>query len=211
MTELRFRGFFRPVLSACATSFVSSESCFRSLFALTGFELLLTADRSLDALSIGLEPVEARGLIIIALTWRWTGYNGVYSQGCSIDRSISKQHCRGRRLNRVHPVSCPWWTDLLLTRSDPHELRYLTDHDLTTAGRPNHCHIPVLRLYFSSFARFGYAAPSFVVFCNGSVFSHSVRVGGCQVTSGAPGLLKYVFSFAMSFLPSSLVVEAIRD
>ena len=77
--HLRFKGLFRTMIFLpCATSLVSYSMIFRSMFANDG--LVNTILRG-----IGLEPVmwfanawTARAVIIIALIWRWTGYNMVF-------------------------------------------------------------------------------------------------------------------------------------
>lgn len=77
--DLRFKGLFRTcIFLPCATSLVSYAMIFRSLFANDGF--INTILRTL-----GLNPVmwfsnawTARAVIIIALIWRWTGYNMVF-------------------------------------------------------------------------------------------------------------------------------------
>jgi len=91
--NLKFRGFFRTALFLpCATSLVSYAIVFRSLFALDGLvNFVLTSlnivERPINWIG---NPWTARALIIIALTWRWTGYNMVfYLAGLqNIDRSI---------------------------------------------------------------------------------------------------------------------------
>ena len=77
--HLRFKGLFRTaIFLPCATSLVSYSMIFRSMFANDG--LINTILRG-----IGLDPVmwfanawTARAVIIIALIWRWTGYNMVF-------------------------------------------------------------------------------------------------------------------------------------
>lgn len=77
--HLRFKGLFRTaIFLPCATSLVSYSMIFRSMFANDGF--INTFLRG-----IGLEPImwfanawTARAVIIIALIWRWTGYNMVF-------------------------------------------------------------------------------------------------------------------------------------
>ena len=77
--HLRFKGLFRTaIFLPCATSLVSYSMIFRSLFANDG--LINTILRGL-----GMDPVmwfgdawTARIVIIIALVWRWTGYNMVF-------------------------------------------------------------------------------------------------------------------------------------
>ena len=77
--DLRFKGLFRTcIFLPCATSLVSYAMIFRSLFANDGF--INTVLRGL-----GMNPImwfsnawTARAVIIIALIWRWTGYNMVF-------------------------------------------------------------------------------------------------------------------------------------
>ena len=77
--DLKFKGFWRTcIFLPCATSLVSYSMIFRSLFANDG--LVNTLLRN-----IGAQPVmwfanawTARIVIIIALIWRWTGYNMVF-------------------------------------------------------------------------------------------------------------------------------------
>ena len=77
--DLRFKGFFRTaIFLPCATSLVSYAMIFRSMFANDG--LINTILRG-----FGVNPIlwfsnawTARIVIIIALVWRWTGYNMVF-------------------------------------------------------------------------------------------------------------------------------------
>ena len=77
--DVRFKGLFRTcIFLPCATSLVSYAMIFRSLFANDGF--INTVLRGL-----GMNPImwfsnawTARAVIIIALIWRWTGYNMVF-------------------------------------------------------------------------------------------------------------------------------------
>lgn len=77
--DLKFKGIFRTcIFLPCATSLVSYSMIFRSMFANDGF--INTILRS-----FGMTPVmwfanawTARAVIIIALVWRWTGYNMVF-------------------------------------------------------------------------------------------------------------------------------------
>ncbi len=79
--DLKFRGFFRTcVFLPCATALVSYALIFKSLFATQG--LINTILVSLGILSENYNflgtPGSARIVIIIALIWRWTGYNMVF-------------------------------------------------------------------------------------------------------------------------------------
>lgn len=79
--DLKFRGFFRTcVFLPCATSLVSYALIFKSLFATQG--LMNTILVKLGILQenfnfLGTSST-AKAIIIIALIWRWTGYNMVF-------------------------------------------------------------------------------------------------------------------------------------
>ena len=79
--HLRFKGLFRTMIFLpCATSLVSYAIIFRSLFAVDGF--VNTVLINLGILNTGYNFLantnSARAVIIIALIWRWTGYNMVF-------------------------------------------------------------------------------------------------------------------------------------
>ncbi len=79
--SLRCKGLFRTcIFLPCATSLVSYSKVFKSLFATDGLiNLILLNTNILD------EPynffgnaLSARIVIVIAMIWRWTGYNMVF-------------------------------------------------------------------------------------------------------------------------------------
>jgi lactose/L-arabinose transport system permease protein len=85
------RSFFRTaIFLPCVTSLVAYSVLFKSMFAAEGVvNVALTA--------VGLEPIPwltdpfwAKVLIILAITWRWTGYNMIFYLAAlqNIDRSI---------------------------------------------------------------------------------------------------------------------------
>lgn len=79
--NLKFKGFFRTaIFLPCATSLVSYAIIFRSLFAVDGF--INTILIKLGILNTGYNFLghagSARIIIILALIWRWTGYNMVF-------------------------------------------------------------------------------------------------------------------------------------
>ena len=91
--SLKLKGFFRTaIFLPCISSRVASSIIFKSLFASDGFiNAILLNLNVIDApISWISHPVLAKVLIIIAITWRWTGYNMVfYLAGLqSIDGSI---------------------------------------------------------------------------------------------------------------------------
>ncbi|MFT5871453.1 MAG: lactose/L-arabinose transport system permease protein [Clostridium sp.] len=79
--KLRFKTFFRTaIFLPCVTSLVAYSVLFKMLFAPNGI-----INHSLMALKIINVPIEwlsdptlAKGVIIIALLWRWTGYNMIF-------------------------------------------------------------------------------------------------------------------------------------
>ncbi len=90
-TKLWGRSFFRTaIFLPCVTSLVAYSVLFKSMFAAEGVvNVALTA--------IGLEPIPwltdpfwAKVLIILAITWRWTGYNMIFYLAAlqNVDRSI---------------------------------------------------------------------------------------------------------------------------
>lgn len=79
--DLKFKGFFRTcVFLPCATALVSYSLIFRSLFAVDGFVNSILI--KLHILDTGYNflghATSAKAIIIIALIWRWTGYNMVF-------------------------------------------------------------------------------------------------------------------------------------
>ncbi|SFN73464.1 lactose/L-arabinose transport system permease protein [Pseudobutyrivibrio sp. UC1225] len=79
--DLKFKGFFRTcIFLPCATSLVSYSLIFKSMFATQGL-----INTILQGIGITNENINflgtagtARAVIIIALIWRWTGYNMVF-------------------------------------------------------------------------------------------------------------------------------------
>ena len=79
--DLRCRGLFRTmVFLPCATSLVSYSLIFKSLFATNGLinDVLLKLGWISSNINWLGTTSTARGVIIVALIWRWTGYNMVF-------------------------------------------------------------------------------------------------------------------------------------
>ena len=79
--DLKCRGLFRTmVFLPCATSLVSYALIFKSLFATKGLINKILLDMHLISHNINFLGTTgtARAIIIIALIWRWTGYNMVF-------------------------------------------------------------------------------------------------------------------------------------
>lgn len=79
--DLKFRGLFRTcVFLPCATSLVSYALIFKSLFATQGLinSILVKIGILHDNFNFLGTAASAKVVIIIALLWRWTGYNMVF-------------------------------------------------------------------------------------------------------------------------------------
>lgn len=90
-TKLWGRAFFRTaIFLPCVTSLVAYAVLFKSMFASEG-----VINQALIAIGIGAipwltDPFWAKVLIILAITWRWTGYNMIFYLAAlqNIDRAI---------------------------------------------------------------------------------------------------------------------------
>lgn len=79
--DLKFKGFFRTaIFLPCATSLVSYAIIFRSLFSTDGFVNTILMNLGLVDAPVAFltNTIGARAVIILALVWRWTGYNMVF-------------------------------------------------------------------------------------------------------------------------------------
>lgn len=92
-SKLRFKGFFRTaIFLPCVTSLVAYSVVFKYLFGNDG--LINLALMNMHILSEPIQwisdPFWAKVTIIIAITWRWTGYNMIFflSSLQNIDSSI---------------------------------------------------------------------------------------------------------------------------
>lgn len=91
--RLKFIGFFRTaIFLPCVASLVAYSVLFKSMFSVDGVvNSGLMAIGLIDA-PIGwlTQPFWAKLLVILAITWRWTGYNMIFYLAAlqNIDRSI---------------------------------------------------------------------------------------------------------------------------
>ncbi|MBP3210272.1 MAG: sugar ABC transporter permease [Oscillospiraceae bacterium] len=79
--HLKFRGLYRTcIFLPCAISLVSYALIFRSLFATSGLinSILMKMHLITENINWLGKTGTARGVIIFALIWRWTGYNMVF-------------------------------------------------------------------------------------------------------------------------------------
>ena len=173
--DLKFKGLWRTcIFLPCATSLVSYSLIFRSLFANDGF--VNTVLRGL-----GMSPVmwfanawTARFVIIIALIWRWTGYNMVFYlsglqnidysvyEAARIDGASAKQTLFKITIPLLKP------TILLTTITSTNGTLQLFDESLNlTNGGPGKSTMTMSHyIYNTSFVQspnFGYAAAMSIV------------------------------------------------
>ena len=101
--DLKGKGIYRTMIFLpCATSLVSYSMIFKSLFANDGLVNRVLMTFGIPAVSWFQDAWAARWVIVIALIWRWTGYNLVfYLAGLqNIDYSIYE----AARIDGASPV-----------------------------------------------------------------------------------------------------------
>lgn len=177
--NLKFKGLFRTcIFLPCATALVSYAVIFRSLFALDGF--VNSTLVKLGILEMGYNwlgnAASARFVIIIALIWRWTGYNMVFFLAAlqNIDYSIYE----AARIDGASPfaqlrrITIPLLKPMILLTaimSTNGTLQLFDEsYNLTYGGPANSTMTMSHYLYDVSFKhspQFGYAAAlSYVIF-----------------------------------------------
>ena len=90
---LRCKGFFRTaIFLPCVTSLVAYSVLFKSLFAQDGLinQLLMSINIIGEPIQWLTDPFWAKVTIIVAITWRWTGYNMIFYLAAlqNIDNSV---------------------------------------------------------------------------------------------------------------------------
>lgn len=79
--KLKFKGFFRTaIFLPCVTSLVAYSILFKSIFAFDGIVNTLLLNINLIEAPIAWlsDAFWAKVTVIIAITWRWTGYNMIF-------------------------------------------------------------------------------------------------------------------------------------
>lgn len=85
------RGFFRTaIFLPCVTSLVAYSILFKSMFATDGLVNQAIMTLGLEPVAWLGHPIPAKTVIILAITWRWTGYNMIFYLAAlqNIDKSI---------------------------------------------------------------------------------------------------------------------------
>lgn len=170
--KLKGRGFFRTaIFLPCVTSLVAYSIIFKSLFATDGFVNNFLMQINLISEPIGwiTNPLWAKVLIIIAITWRWTGYNMVfYLAGMqSIDDSIyeAAEIDGASAFMRFKCITLPLLKPIILFTTINSTIGTLQVFDETvniTSGGPANATITISQyiynLLFKYTPNFGYAA-----------------------------------------------------
>lgn len=173
--DLRFKGLWRTcIFLPCATSLVSYSMIFRSLFANDGFVNTMLRGLGMTPVMWFANAWTARFVIIIALIWRWTGYNMVfYLSGLqNIDYSVYEAaridgaSARQTLFKITIPLLKP--TILLTTITSTNGTLQLFDESLNlTNGGPGKSTMTMSHyIYNTSFVQspnFGYAAAMSIV------------------------------------------------
>lgn len=191
--QIKFRSFFRTaIFLPCATSLVSYAIIFRSMFALDGFVNTILLNLNLIANPINWigQPWTARLLIVLGLTWRWTGYNMIfYLAGLqNIDPAIyeAAKIDGASAFDRLTKITIPMLKPIILLTtimSTNGTLQIFDETKNLTNGGPANATLSVsqyiYRLSFEYVPRFGYAAAiAFVVFILVAVLAMlQVKVG----------------------------------
>jgi len=103
--NLKFRSLFRlAIFLPCVTSLVAYSILFKSMFSYEGIinSFLLWANIVSDPIPWLSDPFWAKVTIIIAITWRWTGYNMIFF--LSAMQNIDKSIYEAARLEGVSPI-----------------------------------------------------------------------------------------------------------
>lgn len=173
--DLKGKGLFRTaIFLPCATSLVSYSMIFRSMFANDGFVNVILDKLGLEAIGWFSNSWTARGVIILALIWRWTGYNMVfYLAGLQNIETSVYEAARIDGANEVHsffkitiPLLKP--TILLTAIMSTTGTLQLFDESLNlTSGGPGRSTMTISHyIYNVSFVQnpnFGYAAAISIV------------------------------------------------
>lgn len=192
--NLRFKGLFRTaIFLPCVTSLVAYSVLFKSLFATEGlFNQLLMSINLIEAPIMWLtDPFWAKVTIIIAITWRWTGYNMIfYLAGLqNIDPSIyeAAELDGASGFTRFFKITAPLLKPIILFTtilSTNGTLQLFDEVVNITAGGPANATITISQyiynLCFKYTPDFGYAAAvSYVIVIIVAILSFiQFKVGG---------------------------------
>ncbi|WMT41934.1 sugar ABC transporter permease [Paenibacillus sp. D2_2] len=171
-SQLKFRGFFRTaIFLPCVTSLVAYSVVFKYLFGNDGLVNLMLMKLSIINAPIGwiTDPFWAKITIILAITWRWTGYNMIFYLSAlqNIDSSIyeAARIDGASSTNQFFKITIPMLKPIILFTSITSTIGTLQLFDEVvniTKGRPGNATLSISQyiynLSFKYTADFGYAA-----------------------------------------------------
>ena len=178
-SKLKFRGIFRTaIFIPCVTSLVAYSHLFRSMFAEDGFinNVLMGLHIIDDPIPWLMDTFWAKVVIILAITWRWTGYNMIFflSSLQNIDEDIyqAAEIDGAGAWDKFWKITVPLLKPVILLTaimSTSGTLQLFDEVVNITNGGPNNSTMTIshyiYNLSFKYSPDFGYAtAVSFVVF-----------------------------------------------
>lgn len=170
--DLKFRGLFRTLIFLpCATGLVAYAMIFRTMFQYDGMinALLLKLHLLKEPINWLNDPIGAKVVIIVALIWRWTGYNMVfYLSGLQgIDYSIyeAARIDGASSTQQLFHITIPLLKPIILVTaimSTNGTLQLFDESVNLTAGGPANATITmshyIYNAMFQGSPKFGYAA-----------------------------------------------------
>nr|WP_237154731.1 sugar ABC transporter permease [Oryzibacter oryziterrae] len=185
-SKLWGRGFYRTaIFLPCVTSLVAYSALFRSMFEADGVvnNALLALHLIAEPIQWLTDPVWAKVMIILAITWRWTGYNMIFYLAAlqNIDQSIYEAAridgipARARFLRLTVPLLKPviLFTSIISTIGT---LQLFDEVNNITQGGPGDATLTlslyIYNLTFQFMPSFGYSATvSYVIVAMVAVLS----------------------------------------
>ncbi|MBD1573323.1 sugar ABC transporter permease [Vibrio sp. S17_S38] len=171
-TQLKYKSWFRlAIFLPCVTSLVAYSILFKSMFGLDGVvnSFLIFSHIIDEPIPWLADPFWSKVTIIIAITWRWTGYNMIFF--LSAMQNIDKSIYEAARIDGVSPIkqflfiTVPLLKPVILFTSVTSTIGTLQLFDevmnITNGGPANATMTLSLYIYNLSFTfvpNFGYAA-----------------------------------------------------
>jgi lactose/L-arabinose transport system permease protein len=170
--KLKFKGMFRTmVFLPCTAALVSAAIIFRAFFSIDGIvnATLLKIGMVHEPVNWLMDPILSKVVIILVITWRWTGYNTIfYLAGLqNIDTSIyeAARIDGASSIQQFVKITIPLLKPVILLTtimSTNGTLQLFAEPKNITAGGPGISTLTIsLHIYNLSFMynpQFGYAA-----------------------------------------------------
>lgn len=170
--KLKFKNFFRVcIFLPCVTSLVAYSVLFKSLFSADGLinNVLLNVHMISQPINWLLDPFWAKVTIILALTWRWTGYDMIFYLASmqNIDKSVYEAASidGASKFRQFFSITIPLLRPIILLTSimSTNGTLQLFDEVVNlTNGGPNNATLTLSKyiydLSFKYVPNFGYAA-----------------------------------------------------